>query len=179
MGVKNFLSEFKLYLCNEWVSSLPSHRLRLLFYRRLMKFSMGKDCSVFLHCSFDCSGGLEMGTNSVINPRCRLDTRGGIIIGNNVSISQEVVILTADHDRTSAGFIGRNREVIIGDLVWIGTRAMILPGVRIGKGAMIAAGAVVTKDVEPFTVVAGVPARAVNKRREDVHYHSYYRRLFQ
>ena len=104
---------------------------------------------------------------------------GGIQIGNAVSISSEVLILTADHDPGSTDFAGRNRKVIIEDYVWIGTRAMILPGVTIGRGAIVAAGAVVSKNVEPFTVVAGVPAQCIKKRRQDINYRLNYHRLFQ
>ena len=132
-----------------------------------------------MHCTFDAARGLSIGKDSVINARCRLDTRGGIHIGNAVSISQEVIILTADHDADSTDFAGRNRKVVIEDYVWIGTRAMILPGVNIGRGAIVAAGAVVSKDVEPFTVVAGVPAQCIKKRRQDINYRINYHRLFQ
>lgn len=119
--------------------------------------------------------------NSVINANCRLDTRGGIYIGENVSISNQVVILTADHDMDSSDMAGRTKKVTIEDYVWIGTRAMIMPGVIIGKGAVVAAGAVVTKNVEPFEVVAGVPARRIKNRmeRKDYSYDASYKRLFQ
>nr|WP_317044482.1 acyltransferase [Hymenobacter crusticola] len=144
-----------------------------------MKFTIGDRSSVFMHCNFDCTKGLVIGSDSVINAKCRLDTRGGIIIGDKVSISQEVVILTADHDANASDFAGRDRMVTIKDYVWIGTRAMILPGVTIGRGAVIAAGAVVTKDVAPFSIVAGVPARLTKMRANQLEYSPNYERLFQ
>jgi acetyltransferase-like isoleucine patch superfamily enzyme len=119
-----------------------------------------------------------MGKNSVINQKCRLDNRGFITIGDNVSISAEVCILTADHDPQSRDFSGTIRPVTIEDYVFIGTRAMILPGVTLAKGSFIAAGAVVTKNVEPFTIVAGVPAKPIGKRRTDLDYSAHYERLF-
>lgn len=132
-----------------------------------------------MNSSFDCARNFSIGTNSVINSRCRIDNRGAISIGENVSISQEVIILTADHDIDAAKFSGRNKTVKIEDYVWIGTRVTILPGVTVGKGALIAAGSVVTKDVAPFSVVAGVPAKLIRMRREDLDYKTSYRRLFQ
>jgi len=85
-------------------------------------------------------------------------------IGNDVSISPDVTILTAQH-RTDDPLFGLvSAPVVIDDYVWIGTRAMILPGVHIGKGAVVAAGAVVTKDVAPMEIVGGVPARPIGQR---------------
>ncbi len=132
-----------------------------------------------MDCVFDCKNGFVMGDNSVINAKCRLDNRGNIIIGNNVSISQEVIILTADHDFNSPDFASRNKPVVIEDDVWIGTRGIILPGCTIGKGAVVAAGSVVTKDVPAFSVVAGIPARIIKTRNNDLNYKLSYRRLFQ
>jgi maltose O-acetyltransferase len=115
----------------------------------------------------------------VINANCRLDTRGAINIGNSVSISNEVMILTADHDMDDRSFIGRNRPVVIEDYAWIGSRAILLPGVTIGKGAVVAAGSVVAKDVSPYMVVGGVPAKVIRQRSQDLDYRHDYFRKFQ
>ncbi|MDF2430505.1 MAG: hypothetical protein JWP44_136 [Mucilaginibacter sp.] len=175
----NFFSELRLYICNHLVSKIPSHTFRLWFYRVFMKFSIGKKAAIFLNCSFDCSGSFKLGNNSVINSKCRFDNRGGVIIGDNVSVSQNVIILTADHDMDSITFEGRTNKVVIEDYAWIGTRAMILPGVTIGRGAVVAAGAIVSKNVTPFSVVAGVPAKVIKNRNKTVNYTLDYRRLFQ
>ena len=172
-------SEFRLYLCNHFISNFPSHTIRLLFYREFMGFNIGKGSSIFMGCKFDCARGLTIGVNCVVNARCRLDSRGELIIGDNVSISEDVIILTADHDIDAPDFTGRNKNVIIGDYAWIGTRAMILPGVNTGKGAVIAAGSVVTKNVNAFQVVAGVPAIFIKTRNENLDYKINYQRLFQ
>jgi acetyltransferase-like isoleucine patch superfamily enzyme len=176
---KTFLSELRIYICNEWIATIPSHSVRNFYYRRVMKFKFEQSCAIHMHGVFDCAENLVIGENSVINAKCRLDNRGGIFIGQNVSISQEVLILTADHDVSASDFAGRSFPVTIEDYVWIGTRAVILPGVTIGKGALIAAGAVVTKDVIPYAIVAGVPAKVIKMRRTDLNYETKYRRLFQ
>jgi len=179
LGLKGMLSELRLYMCNEWVAGFPSHTFRNFYYRRVMKFTIGRNCSILMHNKFDCTRNLVIGENSVINQGCRLDNRGGLSIGENVSVSEQVIILTADHNADSAGFEGRSRPVIIEDYVWIGTRVTILPGIRIGRGALVAAGAVVTKDVIPYAIVGGVPARVIKMRREDLTYKTGYKRLFQ
>jgi acetyltransferase-like isoleucine patch superfamily enzyme len=171
-------SEFVLFVANRVVNHVPSHCFRKLFYRTIMGFKIGSDSYIFMDAWFDARGGFAIGNNSVINQKCRLDTRGGIIIGNNVSIAAEVQILTADHDIQSRIFEGHTGSVSIGDFVFIGTRAILLKGVSLGKGAVICAGAVVTKDVEDFSVVAGVPAREIYKRTTTLDYTINYGRLF-
>jgi len=173
------LSEMRLYACNELVALLPSRRLRIMFYRQVMGFKIGSQTTVFLHCRFDCAKGLSIGRDTVVNWGCRLDSRGGLRIGDNVVIAAQTCILTADHDPATPDFAGRQRQVVIEDFVFIGTRAMILPGVTVGRGAVVGAGAVVTRDVAPFSVVAGVPARWIGTRNQDLTYTGIYSRLFQ
>jgi maltose O-acetyltransferase len=143
-----------------------------------MGFEIGTHSAIFMDAWFDCKRGFRMGRHSVINQGCRIDPRGGVEIGDNVSISAEVCILTADHDPQSPDFSGRSAPVHIEDHVFIGTRAMILRGVTIGRGAVVAAAAVVTRDVEPFSIVTGCPARKTGARQADLHYTINYNRLF-
>ncbi len=176
--IKSILAEIKLYICNHVVSKIPSHTFRLTFYRTIMNFSIGKDCYIFMNCRFDMSSGLYLKNNVAISPRCRLDTRGTITIGENVGIAEDVIILTADHNIKSSNFDGQNKGVTIGDYAWIGTRAMILPGVSLGRGSVIAAGAVVTKSVPEYEIWGGVPARKIGIRVKDLTYKMDYKRLF-
>jgi len=164
---------------NHVVNVIPFHFLRLWFYTKVPRFDIKPGAAVFLCVTFDTVGKLSIRENSVINERCRIDTRGGVEIGANVSISADVIILTGDHDVDSPDLSGRTRRVKIDDRVWIGTRAMILPGVHLGEGCVVGAGAVVTRDVAPFDVVAGVPARKIKSRSpKSVEYCSSYRRMF-
>jgi maltose O-acetyltransferase len=143
-----------------------------------MRFEIGANSYVYLDAWFDSRGGLKMGRNSVVNHRCRMDTRGGIVIGENVSVAAETCVLTADHDPQSPTFEGRGGQVIIEDYAVIGTRAMILRDLTIGRGAIVAAGAIVTKSVAPFTIVAGSPAKPIGRRAEKLEYRIDYCRLF-
>lgn len=171
-------SEALLYVCNRVVAKVPSHTARLGFYRRFMKFRIGRESYIHMDAWFDSRGGLEIGANSVINQRCRLDTRGGISLGQNVSVSAEVCILTADHDPQRPDFSGRVAPVVIHDYAFIGTRALILRGVTIGRGAVVAAGAIVTKSVAPFEIVGGSPAKRLGFRAPELNYTIRYDRFF-
>ena len=101
---------------------------------------------------------------STINRKCLLDSRGGLSIGQYVSVSPDVHFITASHDINSSEFVLTLGSIEVGDYSWIGSRATILPGVTIGKGAVVAAGAVVTRDVGEFEVVAGIPAKCIGRR---------------
>lgn len=174
----NFRFDALLYLCNRIVAGLPSARLRGWFYRHVMKIEMEPGVHILSGLWLDCRGHCKIGCNSVINQNCRLDNRGGLEIGANVSISPEVHIITADHDLSSPEFAGRERPVRIGDHVFIGSRAIILPGITLGEGCGVAAGSVVVKDVEPGTIVAGVPARVIGRRPDKLQYDLSYNRHF-
>jgi len=113
---------------------------------------------------------ITIGNYTAINRRCYLDGRVGIRIGNCVSISPETYIISLSHDPQSKNFAIVGKEVVIEDYVWIGARAMILPGVTLSKGCVVAAGSVVTKDVPPYTIVAGVPAQKIGERTKALDY---------
>ena len=108
-------------------------------------------------------GSLIVGTNSRLNG-VHIDCQHRVEIGANVRIAPYTIILDSDfHDLKDHFSDGPAKAIIIEDDVWIATRSTILKGVRIGKGAVVATGAVVTRDVPPYTVVAGVPAKVVKK----------------
>ncbi len=146
-----------------WACAQPSHRLRR-FMLRLSGMSIGRDSSVHKDCILLEPSGIKLAPNCVINDNVVLDGRGKLTIGRNVSISRQAAIYTADHDIDTVDFALRRKPVVIEDYVFIGTRATILPGVTIGRGAVIAAGALVTRDVGELDVVAGVPANFIRKR---------------
>jgi acetyltransferase-like isoleucine patch superfamily enzyme len=113
---------------------------------------------------------VTIGDGSVIGFDAILDGRGGLTIGRNVNLSSEVAIWTAQHDHRSPTFAARCAPVTIGDRAWLSFRTTILPGVTIGDGAVVAAGAVVTTDVPPFAIVGGIPARIIGVRTRELSY---------
>ena len=99
-----------------------------------------------------------------------LDGRVGVVVGNNVNVSFQTCILSLHHDHNAPTFPAIGGVVTIQDHAWIGARATLLPGVTIGEGAVVAAGAVVARDVAPYEVVGGVPARKIGERNRDIQY---------
>jgi acetyltransferase-like isoleucine patch superfamily enzyme len=152
------------YFLNRIVSPLPSKHIRNMILR-LMGAKIGKGVPIYCGCEFRCPSGLIIGKGSTIGHNCGIDARKGLIIGENVCIAAQVMIWTLHHDYNSIDFLAVGDRVEIGDFAWLASRCIVLPGVKIGKGAVIASGAVVTKDVEPFTVVGGVPAKKIGERK--------------
>jgi len=136
---------------------------------------MGSKTGVQMGCRFLNGRKVHLGERNVINFGCLMDGRKyQIRTGSDVSIGPEASILTLGHDPQSPDFSDRGGDVVIGDRVWIGYRAIILPGVTIGEGAVIGAAAVVTKDVTPFSIMAGNPARKIGERNQDLAYQLIY-----
>jgi len=161
----------------ETAGHIPSHTLRITLYRHLLGLVIGPHTSVHRGCRFYRPAGVRIGAHSIINRDVLLDGRMGLSIGDNVSISEGVAIFTLEHDPHSADFANRGAAVQICDKVFIGARAIILPSVAIGEGAVVAAGAVVTRDVPPYTIVAGVPARPIGERCRELSYTLDYRKF--
>jgi maltose O-acetyltransferase len=139
---------------------------------------LGKGTSVQMGCKFLNGRKISFGDRNVINFGCLFDGRRfAIRTGDDVSIGPEAAILTLGHDPQSPDFSDRGGDVNIGSRVWIGYRAVILPGVSVGEGAVVGAGAVVASDVDPFTIVAGVPARKIGDRTEKLSYQLCYEPL--
>jgi acetyltransferase-like isoleucine patch superfamily enzyme len=158
------------YLYNGIVGRLPSHLMREVFLRCYLG-GLGAGTAVQMGCCFLNGRKVQLGERNVINFGCLFDGRRyRITTGRDVSIGPEASILTLGHDPQSPDFALRGGDVAIGDRVWIGYRALVLPGVSIGEGAVVAAGAVVTKSVEPYTIVGGNPARLIGQRSRDLVY---------
>lgn len=161
----------------EIVGRLPSHSVRIVCYRYLLGVAIGRHTSIHRGCRLYCPPRVQIGDNTVINREVLLDGRMGLIIGDNVRVSEGVAIFTLEHDPNSPDFANHGARVRIGDRTFIGARAIILPGVTLGEGAVVAAGAVVTHDVSPYTIVGGVPARCIGERLHDLSYVLDYRKF--
>ena len=145
---------------------IPMHSIRLLLYRSVFGVDIPKDSVIYWRCRFFAPSGVHIGHHSIVGNDAFLDGRAGIHVGDNVNIGSQVLIYTMEHDINSPTFGVVAGPVLIGNMVYIGARVTILPEVKIGSGAVVASGAVVTKDVEPWTVVAGVPAKFIKRRPE-------------
>ena len=142
-------------------SSLIPIPLRWKFYRGIgMKVETSRICPKV----WFGSRNISIGAGTFINYRCVFNTAGGIVIGRNVDIAMDVSFVTSTHEIGSSGRrAGKSTSapIHVGDGVWIGARAVILPGVSIGDGVIIAAGSVVAKDCQPDTLYAGIPAKPI------------------
>src|SRR4030042_5209442 len=161
--IYNYILDFELMVLR-WVGCIPSHLFRKSFYR-LAGVSIGKGSAVHMWANFFEPGGIKIGEDTIIGDHAFLDGRAPLSIGNHVDIASSVMIYNSEHDLEKEDFSARVEPVEIADYVFIGPRVVILPGVKVGKGAVIAAGAVVTKDILDFTIVGGVPAKEIGERK--------------
>ena len=157
------------YILMLMIGYIPSVLMRRFFYR-LSGMKIGKNSIVQGRGEFSLMHNLTIGNNSIVGMKCTLDARKGITIGSNVNFSSEVAIYTLQHDPQSSLFETKGGPVVIHDYAWISFRVTILPNVTIGKGSVVAANSVVTKDVPEYSIVAGIPAKVIGKRTKNLHY---------
>jgi maltose O-acetyltransferase len=166
MTVATFVRE-NMVLRRLW-GSLVFARVRLTSSLRGARLrSVGRGCQIYSTARIYGGRHVALGDRVTINDFVHIWGTGGVVIGDDSMIAAHSAIVTGTHDIEAVrkGYKYRDtmslRPVVIGKNVWIGTSATILPGVTIGDDAVVAAGAVVTKDVPPRTLVAGVPARSI------------------
>lgn len=167
--MKDFISGL-LHLYISIVFCIPIVWLRLLLIKPFFR-SIGNHTALRLHVDVKSPRRISIGCYSTVNKHALLDGRGGLLsIGNCVDVAQDAQVWTLQHDYNSSDYRATGKPVTIDDYAWIGARSIILPGVTIGRGAVVGAGAVVTKNVDPFTVVVGVPAKPIAKRNSNLTY---------
>lgn len=173
--MKNALYE---YIWSFIITILPSHRVRIS-YLKLRNKTINNSCSILMKTQFKGLRGIEFGKNIVVNSNAMLDGRGGLIIGSNVDIAEKATIWSMTHDPYDKTHSLIRAKTTLESYVWIGSGAIILPGLHIGKGAVVGAGAVVTKNVEALTIVAGNPAKIIGRRESIPEYELNYKPKFK
>lgn len=177
--INYIIYSFYLYLINRYITNIPFHFIRLFFFKLLLG-KVGKNNSFLMGVQFRNPRNIFIGDNNVFNQRVLLDGRHSkLLIGNNIDIAQETNIWTLEHDVQDDYHKDSGGEVRIEDFVWISSRVTILPNITIGKGAVIAAGAVVTKSVPAMDIVGGVPAKSIGTRTSQLLYTKKHRPYFQ
>lgn len=156
------------------VGTLPSNHLRKWIYAGLGAH-IGKNVVFHFRAELRSPWALHVGKGTIIGDGALLDARCGLTLGENVNLSSNVSIYTLQHDHRDPLFRcpdpkERRMDIVIEDRAWLGPNVIVLPGVTIGQGAVCCAGCVVTKDVEPYAVVAGIPARKVAERPRVLRY---------
>lgn len=166
-------------LYNNFIGHVPSRRIRQLFLSRILG-SSDTGAFVCLHTVLHDPGNIHLGKRSVVNAHCILDGRGGELrVGDDVDIGTHTHIWTLEHDQNDSSHATRGGSVTIEDHVWIASRVTILPGVELGRGAVVAAGAVVTKNVPAMAIVGGVPAKVIGERENPLTYELNYSPRFR
>lgn len=154
------------------ISTLPSHHIRKWIYKGLGA-KIGPNVVFHYKTELRNPTNLIVGGGTIIGDNALLDARNCIFLGENVNISSNVSIYTEQHNYRDPEFRSiddYDKTVYIGNRVWLGSNVIVLPGVSIGEGAVCCAGCVVTKDVEPYSVVAGIPAKKVRERPKELQY---------
>lgn len=154
--------EFWLYFLRI-VGLVPSHNFRKFFYI-LSGLSLPWDSNIHLGANFFKPSGIRIGHDSIIGANAFLDGRAPLSIGNHTSLASDVMIYNDEHNIHSPNYENSYGPVTIGDYVFVGPRTIILPNVTIGDGAVVAAGAVVTKNIPEYEVWGGVPAKKISDR---------------
>jgi len=174
----NYYLDFMLMMLR-WVGHVPFHSFRKLIYR-LSGIKIGKGSTIHMWANFFQPKNIVIGSDTIIGNNAFFDGREKLVIGDHVDIASEVMIYNSEHDVSADDFKAREEEVVIDDYVFIGPRAIILPGVKIGRGAVIGAGAVVTKNVADYSIVGGIPAKVIGERKnKNLNYKLGRARLFQ
>lgn len=157
------------YLLNTFVGKIPFPDVRMALYRAA-GLDVHPTSNIMMRCFVLEARRIRIGPNCIIGPFTTLDGRATLTIGRNVNIAGEVLTIGGHHavdSPTAEGILG---PVVIEDNAWVAMRATILPGVTIGEGAYVAAAALVNRDVPPYTLVGGVPARKIRDRSRDIRY---------
>jgi len=163
--VKTIILEFWLMILR-FVGFIPLHFVRKIFYI-ISGVKMPWDSTIHIGANFFNPSNVFIGHDTIVGDHCFMDGRAPLKIGNHVGIASQVLIYNDEHDINSPDYGNSFGPVEIGDYVFIGPRAIILPNIKIGKGAVIAAGAIVTKDIPDFEIWAGVPAKKISDRKID------------
>ncbi len=144
------------------INRLKSH-IRGYYYSKIFKSCGKKRPFINRQVVFSCPQNIECGSNVIINPQCYFAAKGGIVLGDGVTLSAGAKVLSSSL-KIEDGIIQRrhiHKQVVLGAGVWLGAGAMVCPGVTVGENSIIAAGAVVTKDIPANSVAAGVPAKVI------------------
>lgn len=158
----SYFLDIELYLL--WgLGYFPSHFVRNIFYK-LCGIKLGRKATFHMGARFYNPKNISVGEGTIIGDHIFIDGRAKVTIGKHTDIASQVMIYNSEHDLSDPSFKAIEEPVTIGDYCFIGPRVIIMPGVNIGDGAVVAGGAVVTKDVPENSIVGGVPAKVIGER---------------
>ena len=170
--LRGFKGGLKWWFINSILSNFPSRHIRYQGLK-MCGVRLSKDIRFYQGFHIRNPKGITIESGVSIGPKVLLDGRKGLRIGKNVVIAYDAIIWTLNHDYNDLHFSGKGAPVQVGDYAWICCRSIILPGINIGEYAIIASGAIVTKDVPPYAIVAGVPAKIIGYRDKKDYKYGY------
>ncbi len=159
-------------LSTKIIPYIPSQTLKNLGFR-MLGVKMSKNVKFYDGIGVREPKKLVIEDGVSIGPHVLLDARCGLTIRRSAVIAYEAIIWSLNHDYNDIHFCGKGAPVEIGEYAWICSRSIILPGIKVGKGAVVASGAIVTKDVPPYTIVGGIPAKVIGHREEKEYDYAY------
>lgn len=167
------LRERSLRAWEQWynilINKIPSHTVRLAWLR-LGGAKIGKGSTIWRNTDVLGMESLRIGADSCIGWHCQVDARAGLSIGDHVTVASYCQIIAGGHDTQAAEFWAVAIPIRIDDYAWIGSRAMVLNGAHVGRGAVVAANTVIVRDVQPFKIVGGAGAKPMGERPETLSY---------
>lgn len=163
-------TQLPVWMYNNFFGRIPIPDIRNFFANILLGFNFGKDCAVLQNVRFSRRKNFSIGSGSVLNNDCYIDNRFPVTIGQNCSVSFGTKILTKGHDIDSPIFKTKGGPVVVENYVWICAFSIIYPNVKLGEGCVVLPGSVVIKDVQPYMVVGGNPAKYVRMRSTNLNY---------
>lgn len=169
--VRAYIEGLILYQCNT-LQYLPSQTLRKLILKFIYQMNLSMKAIVYHGCEFREPWNITIDEGASIGDHCVLDGRNGLHIEHDVNIGSRVFIWTEQHDYNDPYFRCNNKggAVIIKERAWLSAGTIVLPKVTVGKGAVLAAGAVATKDLYDYTVYGGIPAKRIAIRSMNLNY---------
>lgn len=174
----SWVQDFELYIIHIVSAHVPFWSIRKSVFKSA-GIKIGNS-TIHMGAHFYNPKGIQIGNDTILGNKVTLDGRDKLIIGDHVDLASEVMIYNSEHDISSPEFAPTNAPVVIEDYVFVGPRSIILPGVKVGKGSIVAAGAVVTKDVPEYAIVGGIPAKVIGERKiKELRYKLGRARLFQ
>lgn len=171
-GGKTLVKGFLWWMTNSVMCQCPSRHIRR-GWLKLMGMNINGKAIFFEGYHIRNPKGITIEDGVSIGPKVLLDGRKGLHIGKSAVIAYEAIIWTLNHDYNDIHFCGKGAPVVIGEYAWICSRAIVLPGIKIGKGAVVASGAIVTKDVPDYAIVAGIPAKVIGHRENKDYQYGY------
>lgn len=169
--IKILLNGWMMYSVLQ-LGKVPCQKYRKFILKNIYQMQIEKNVVIYGNFKIRAPWNISIGKGTIIGDGCQLDGRNGLRIGNNVNMSTEVYIYTEQHDVNDPYFASGSSGgcVVIEDRAWLSSRTTVLPKVHVGKGAVLASGALATKDLKEYTLYGGVPAKPIGVRNHDLQY---------